>query len=242
MIQLPSNSLIIVTGAANGNGFAISKKLENSGAEIVRVDKSELPQNPNNFSGDVTNEDFIAEVYDFCSTKKFKFIGLVNNAGITLPSEFPYPKSFWDKTIEVNLTAPFLWIETFMPLFIKSANGSIVNITSLGAERAFPNNPSYIASKGGLKMLSKYYAKSLGKNGIRVNNLGPGYIETDMTKSSFSNKKTKINRENHTFLHRWGKPDDVADACCFLFSEESKYITGQDIYVDGGWLSNGLIE
>jgi len=242
MIKLPSNSLIIVTGAANGNGFAISKKLEDSGAEIIRVDKSRLPKNPNNFSGDVTNENFINEVYNFCLTKQFSFFGLVNNAGIGLPSESPYPKSYWEKTIAVNLTAPFLWIEAFLPLFIKSANGSIVNITSLGAERAFPNNPSYIASKGGLKMLSKFYAKSLGNYKIRVNNLGPGYIETNMTKASFSNEKIRINRENHTFLGRWGKPEDVADVCCFLFSDESRYITGQDIYVDGGWLSNGLIE
>ena len=127
-------------------------------------------------------------------------------------------------------------------LFAEVKDGSIINITSLGAELAFPNNPAYIASKGGLKMLTKFYAKSMGKYGIRVNNVGPGYIQTDMTKSSYSDEHIRGNRESHTFLGRWGQPQDVANACLFLCSDESKYITGQDIYVDGGWTANGLIE
>ena len=127
-------------------------------------------------------------------------------------------------------------------IFQKINKGSIINITSLGAERAFPNNPSYIASKSGLKMLTKFYAKSLGRYGVRANNVGPGYIVTEMTKKAYFDLQTKQAREKHTFLGRWGKPEDLVGVCVFLASDASSYITGQDIYVDGGWNSNGLVE
>jgi len=122
----------------------------------------------------------------------------------------------------------------------KNKSGSIINITSLNAELAFPNNPAYVASKGGLKMLSKALARDWGIYGIRVNNLGPGYIKTDMTEASFNNKTTRKEREERTMLGRWGEVDDLIGPCVFLASDASEYITGQDIYIDGGWLGKGL--
>ena len=118
----------------------------------------------------------------------------------------------------------------------------MINITSLGAERAFPNNPAYIASKGGLKMLTRYYAKELGADGIRVNNVGPGYMLTDMTRKGYENDSLRRAREQQTLLKRWGQPADLQGVVIFLASDASSYVTGQDIYVDGGWLTNGLIE
>ena len=235
-------TLAIVTGAANGNGKAIAELLDNSGVFVIRVDLEECDTDCISFVGDVTSLKLICEVNDFCEKQHVDKLILINNAGVTYPNEYPYPKKDWDKTIEVNLTAPYQWIEKLMPLFMRVGNGSIVNITSLGAELAFPNNPAYIASKGGLKMLTKYYAKSMGEYGVRVNNIGPGYIKTDMTRASYLNKNTRKNREDHTFLGKWGESKDVATACMFLCSDESKYITGQDIYVDGGWTANGLVE
>ena len=242
MIKLTDNSLIVVTGAAQGNGQAIADTVEKAGARVVRIDLLSLSENENNFTGSVESDDLIEEVVRYCEEQQYQTLSLINNAGITLPHEYPYPLDSWEKTLSVNLSAPFKWIEAFVPLLKSADNASVVNITSLGAELAFPNNPAYIASKGGLKMLTKFYAKSLGRYGVRVNNIGPGYIKTDMTSTSYSNKDIKLQREKHTFLKRWGEPSDIADACLFLCSEESKYITGQDIYVDGGWTSNGLIE
>ncbi len=242
MIKLDDDTLAIVTGAAKGNGKAIADALEDANAHVVRVDLLQCDNSNDSFIGEITDDSLIARVVDHCSGQKYKTLILVNNAGVTFPSEYPYPEENWDSTIAVNLSAPFKWIEAFVPLFKVAENSSIVNITSLGAELAFPNNPAYIASKGGLKMLSKFYAKSLGKYGVRVNNVGPGYITTDMTQESYSNQATKEKRENHTFLGRWGTPSDVAGVCVFLCAKESKYITGQDIYVDGGWTANGLIE
>jgi NAD(P)-dependent dehydrogenase (short-subunit alcohol dehydrogenase family) len=242
MIKLDKNSLVIVTGAAKGNGRAISKAIEAAGAKVIRVDQLELEFNERNFVGQVTDQNLIDKVVSFCEKHQYETISLINNAGVSFPHEYPYPIENWDKTIEVNLSAPFQWVEAFIPLFKKVSNSSIINITSLGAELAFPNNPAYIASKGGLKMLTKFYAKSLGRYGVRANNVAPGYIVTDMTHASYSNEKTKTNREAHTFLGRWGLPSDVANVCLFLCSDESRYITGQDICVDGGWTANGLIE
>ena len=90
-------------------------------------------------------------------------------------------------------------------------------------------------------MLSKSLAKDWGKYGIRVNNLGPGYISTKMTKKSFKDKKANLIRKKHTLLNRWGTTNDLVGPAIFLASDSSKYVTGHDLYVDGGWLANGLI-
>ena len=118
--------------------------------------------------------------------------------------------------------------------------GSIINITSIGAELGFPNNPAYIAAKGALKQLTRSLALDLGSFGIRVNNIGPGYFRTDMTKGSWNDPQLEEDRIRRTILGRWGEPDDLAGAAIFLASEASRYITGQDLYVDGGWLAKGL--
>ena len=123
----------------------------------------------------------------------------------------------------------------------KQKKGSIINITSINAELGFPRSPAYNASKGGLKMLGKAFAKDWSKYGIRVNNVGPGYFRTDMTSKRFKNKKYRSERENQTLLGRWGEPDDLIGPCIFLVSDASRYITGQDLYVDGGWIINSGI-
>lgn len=242
MIRLESDSLVVVTGAARGNGKAIADAIEKAGGRVVRVDVLPLEESERSFTGSVDDDNLIDNVKSYCEGQSYQTLSLVNNAGVTFPHEYPYPRKDWDKTLEINLSSPFKWIEAFIPLLKDASNSSIVNVTSLGAELAFPNNPAYIASKGGLKMLTKFYAKSLGKYGVRANNVGPGYIVTDMTSGSYADKNLRLQREKHTFLERWGDSSDIADVCLFLCSHESRYITGQDIYVDGGWTSNGLIE
>ncbi len=119
-------------------------------------------------------------------------------------------------------------------------SGVIVNITSLNAELAFPNNPAYISFKGALRQLSKSLALDFGKYGIRVNSVGPGYFHTSMTQKSWNSPRKKKEKEKHTMLGRWGQPKDLAGIVIFLASDSSSYITGQDIYVDGGWISKGM--
>ena len=98
----------------------------------------------------------------------------------------------WEKTMAINLRAPFLLIQNLIKLDLINSGGSIINITSLSAELGFPDNPAYIASKGALKQLTKSLALDLGKKGIRVNAIGPGYVRTNMTKKVGKNTTEKI--------------------------------------------------
>ena len=165
---------------------------------------------------------------------------LVNNAGVTYGNNlFEYNDSDWEKTYQVNLKAPYV-LSKRIARIMKGSGGSIINITSLNAEMAFPDNPAYVAMKGGLKQLTKSLACDLGKYNIRVNNVGPGYMRTEMTRKSWSNLKTYEERKNKTLLNRWGESSDLIGVTVFLSSDASSYITGQDIYVDGGWLIKGL--
>lgn len=236
----------LITGAANGIGAAISSKLKSVGFAIVGIDISS-PENITDFHRfyreDITNSQKMLDIFKEL-IHSFQDISLVNNAGITLPGQSHYKTEDWNRTLQVNLTAVFELSELFAG-FVKSrqiTKGGIVNIGSLSAHRSFPNNPAYIASKHGVIGLTKYYAEALGLHGIRVNSVSPGYIATNMTKNSQNSANRAKMIENHTFLRKWGSPDDVANAVSFLLSDDSKYISGTDLRVDAGWLSRGLFE
>ena len=159
-------------------------------------------------------------------------------AGITRGNNvFDYDEEDWENTYQVNLKAPFE-LSREVARYMKNSGGSIINITSLNSELGFPNNPAYVAMKGGLKQLTKSLAVDLGKYNIRVNNVGPGYIKTNMTKQGWKNNRKEI--EDRTILGRWGRPEELVGTIVFLLTSASSYITGQDIYVDGGYLTKGL--
>lgn len=207
----------IVTGSSKGLGKAIVEGLREMGANVHCYTRSE--------GNDVTNDDQIREF-----VQKLDIVDvLVNNAGVTGKS--------WDETMQVNLRAPYIFSEATKSKM--TAGGSIINISSINAELGFPGNPSYVASKHGLKGLTRSLAVDYASLGIRVNAVGPGYFKTDMTVKSWSNRNELI--KNHTMLKRWGDPKDIRGAIVFLASDASSFITGQTIYVDGGWLSNGLV-
>jgi NAD(P)-dependent dehydrogenase (short-subunit alcohol dehydrogenase family) len=191
---------------------------------------------------DITNTKKFQNICKKIFLKHQKIDVLINNAGVTFPkieSEL-YDQKKWSDTLKINLTAAFNCTQTVIEHMIKNKKGSIINITSINAELGFPNNPAYVASKGGLKMLSKSFARDYGMFGIRVNNIGPGYFKTTMNKKSWENLKTRKMRSSRTMLARWGDPEELVGPCIFLVSDASSYITGHDLYVDGGWLANGL--
>jgi 2-deoxy-D-gluconate 3-dehydrogenase len=166
---------------------------------------------------------------------------LINNTGVSFPSNDCYNENIWDRTFEVNLNGAFPSSSKVAELMKKKRNGSIINITSLGAELGFPGNPSYTASqkKGGLKQLSKAMSVDLSQHNIRVNNICPGYFRTDMTQKSYNDSDFKETRNKRIMLKRWGNPSDLVGPCIFLASKAAMYITGIDLPVDGGWLANG---
>ena len=245
------NKVVLITGAGRGIGQHLAEKIAEQNAVVYAIDKrfakktsKHSMKNLFKIKCDITDQDAFKQVCANIVRKNKRIDVLVNNAGISQANKQSgklYAKNKWDETLRINLTAHFSCSQEVIQYMKKRKQGSIINITSINAELGFPRNPAYVASKGGLKMLGKALAKDWGKYGIRVNNLGPGYIRTEMTKSSYSNKKLREERTKHTMLGRWGEKDDLVGPCIFLASDASKYITGQDVYVDGGWISNSII-
>jgi len=241
---------VLITGANGSIGTEIVIKFLNAGANCLCLDKNlkklkKLTSNKN-FSEKITFFEIDFEKKNLSQNflknfkKKTKIDILINNAGFSKSKKFlKYTLKDWRKTLEVNLTSPFIISQLISKKFMISG-GSIINITSLAAEQGFPDNVAYVASKGGLKQLTKAMAIDLADKNIRVNSIGPGYVKTKMTEKSWLNKKKKKNRSDRIILDRWADPKDIANTCLFLGSELSNYINGQDIYVDGGWLSKGL--
>ena len=243
----------VVTGASRGLGNAIADALLRAGATVLLVSANQerLQAATAAFQAeglraamyccDLADKAQIADLLAAIRRDPGRVDILVNAAGMTEGHPLlDYPADLWERTLQVNLTAAFLLAQGVAALMVEQQSGSIINITSINAERGFPGNPAYVAAKGALKQLSKALAVDLAPYGIRVNNIGPGYFHTDMTNGSWQDPERRAQRSNRTLLGRWGEGADLAGLVILLASPAAAYITGQDFYVDGGWLAKGL--
>ena len=239
----------IVTGASRGIGAAIAQGLAGAGATTYGTGRSEKPEwesseNLHYKRCDIANSEVIQKLCQEIYEQHERLDILVNAAGLTLPLKdtdtLEERLANFDRTIEVDLRAPYAGSMAAAPYMAKSGGGSIINITSINSVVGFPGNPGYVAAKAGLRMMTKGLAMDLVKDNIRVNNVAPGYIETSMTKGSFSNPETYEQRRRHMIIPRWGQPEDLVGATIYLASNASAYVTGQDIFVDGGWTAKGM--
>jgi len=167
---------------------------------------------------------------------------LVNAAAITLaktPDAEANNQAF-DRTIALDLVAAHRCCMTAAEHMKRTGGGSIINITSLADRFGFPDNPGYVAAKGGLLALSKALALDFAAFGIRVNAIAPGYIRTDMTLGSYNDPVRHAERLSRMMIKRWGVSEDFAGAAIYLASNASSYVTGADLVVDGGWTAKGL--
>lgn len=244
------NKVVIVTGAARGNGRAIAEGFLEYGAVVYFFDMLEDVESivelaktskAHSVVGNLRNKTDIDRLVSTVVKEEGCIDVLVNNAGISFPSDDDcYNEDVWNRTFEINLKGAFLLSSRVSEVMKKKNKGSIINITSLGAELGFPDNPSYVASKGGLKQLGKAMAVDFAQYNIRVNNVCPGYFKTDMTLKSYNDPDLREARDKRIALGRWGNPSDLVGSCIFLASKAAAYITGIDLIVDGGWLIKGL--
>ena len=227
--------IIVITGGSKGIGKSICGNLLKKKYKIINVSRSNCSlKNVKNYKCDISNYLDVRETFK----KIKKFDVLINNSGIT---EFNnnYIDTF-NKIVDTNLKGAFYCSIEALKILKKRKNSSIINICSINAYQAFPDNPGYVSSKGGLLSLTRSLALDLAKFGIRVNSVGPGYFRTSMTKKSWNNLKKRKKIRESTILKRWGVPKDLEGIIVFLSSDSSEYITGQDIYVDGGWSAKGI--
>lgn len=235
----------IVTGSARGIGKAIAEKLASEGANIVVVDVNleaaeetakELASNGVKTLAKKVNVVSFDEVNSLFTEVKKEWGSvdiLVNNAGITRDNLLlrMKPEDF-DLVIDVNLKGVFNGIKAAFPIMMKQKSGKIVNIASVIGIMGNISQANYSASKGGVIALTKTAAREFGKRGVNVNAVAPGYINTPMTDELSDQVKNGILQMIP--MDKMGQPEDVANVVLFLSSNESDYITGQTIVVDGG--------
>jgi len=245
------DKIILITGAGRGIGLALARGFREAGAMVcgsvrspearARICRELEIEEEGVFIGDITDCSFQEDMVREIIRRHGRIDVLVNNAGFTRsnPAE-TYPLEDWNRTLDVNLKAVFQLCQVVGREMIKQKQGAIINVTSIGSLTGFPENPAYLASKGGLRLLTKGLARDWARHGIRVNNLCPGYIKTDMTMQGYNDPVKYAERINRVLIKRFGEPEDLIGPAIFLASEASGYITGADLVVDGGWLANGL--
>jgi len=233
---------IIVTGASGGIGNAIIKKLSEAGANILasgtRIEK--LEELKKNFEGlkilkfDISQSDKIEEFIENATSELGGNLdGIVNNAGITQDNlAIRMSIDEWQKVININLTSTFLMSKFAIKKMLKNKSGKIVNITSVVGHTGNLGQANYTASKAGIVAMSKSLAIEYAKKNININCISPGFIKTAMTDKIDDKFKEVIVSKIPSA--RLGEPDDIANAVLFLSSEQSNYINGETLHVNGG--------
>jgi gluconate 5-dehydrogenase len=237
-----SGKIAVVTGASRGIGAAIADGLKDAGATVFGLSRSgTAPRSVTAMACDLSDDVAISHAFATIAAQGGRIDALVNAAGISLPAQSAETElSRFRATVATDLTGVYATILAAYPL-LKNANGAaIINVTSINSIRGFPGNPGYVAAKAGLAGLTRALAGDYAADGVRVNALAPGYVATEMTAKSFADPVMHEERRRHTMLGRWGQPADMVGAAIFLASDASAYVTGQEIFVDGGWIAKGL--
>lgn len=238
----------IITGATRGIGKGIAEIFAKEGAKIAftyagSVDKAkaleeELSQitQVKGFQSDASDFDAAQKLVEDVLAEFGTIDILVNNAGITRDNlMLRMSKDDWDTIIKVNLDSVFNLTKAVIKPMMKAKSGSIINMSSVVGVKGNAGQANYAASKAGVIGFSKSIALELGSRNIRCNVVAPGFIETEMT--AVLDEKTVQSWRDGIPLKRGGQPEDVANACVFLASDKSAYITGQTLNVDGGMLT-----
>ncbi|HNP95126.1 MAG TPA: 3-oxoacyl-[acyl-carrier-protein] reductase [Cyclobacteriaceae bacterium] len=239
----------LITGASKGIGRAIALQYASHGANVAftylsSVEQGQALEKELQDKG-VKAKGYRSDASDFAQADKLindvvadfgSLDILINNAGITMDNLLlRMTEEMWDKIMQVNLKSCFNTVKAAARPMMKQKGGSIINMTSVVGLKGNAGQANYAASKAGIIGFTKSIALELGSRGIRSNAIAPGFIETEMTAKL--DEKTVQSWRDAIPLKRGGQPDDVANACVFLGSDLSSYMTGQVLQVDGGMLT-----
>ncbi len=242
----------LVTGGAQGIGLACAEALAREGAKVLITDVNEgaaegalarlLGQGAQAafVKCDVSRKKEVDAAIDAAVAKFGRLDVLVANAGVVHAAEFlDLEEADFDRVLAVNLKGIFLAGQAAARQMVKQGHGgSIINMSSVNAVLAIPNQVPYVVSKGGVNQLTKVMAVSLAPYGIRVNGIGPGTILTELAKKAvLGNREAERKILSRTPMGRMGQPEEIARVAAFLASDDASYLTGQTIYPDGGRLA-----
>lgn len=244
----------IVTGASRGLGKAIALGFSGAGAKVVLAARGTKPLEAgekaiSDAGGQALGVRTDVTCYDDLKSLVNKTIEVFGNIDVLVNCagqakgvlSQDCSQEDWDLTYRTNLKSAFDLCQLVGRVMIKEGKGgSIINITSIAAELGSPGNPAYNASKGGLRQLTKGFAADWGTYNIRVNNLGPGYFHTEQNSVSWNDPELRSIRSNRCLLNRWAEPFEIVGPAIFLASDASSFVTGHDLYVDGGFLAKSL--
>jgi glucose 1-dehydrogenase len=239
------NRNAIVTGGAQGIGRAIAERFLAEGAKVLLADINiatlaetaaalGCAQCPTGVARQADIDRMVA-----VAVEAFGEIDiLVNNAGVTHAADFlDLTAEDFDRVIAINLRSAFLASQAVARHMIPRRQGAIINMSSVNAVFAIPNQIPYAVSKGGMNQLTKVSALALAPHSIRVNAIGPGTIKTELAQSIMSDEAMERKILSRTPLGRCGEPSEIASIAAFLASDDASYLTGQTIYPDGGRLA-----
>jgi 3-oxoacyl-[acyl-carrier protein] reductase len=248
-----NGKIALVTGGARGIGFAVSKALAREGAQVIIADRdlagaksaADTIQAAGGRSEammvDVADPASVTDLVQKLVQANGRIDILINNAGVGGKTPFlETTLEEWQRIIDINLTGAFFVAQSVAKEMVKSGGGKIVNIASLSGQRGGNGRAAYGAAKAGLELLTKVMAVELAQYRINVNNIAPGAIETEMARYAHD----AATRAAYTYLipmSRYGTPEEIADAAVFLSSDESRYVHGHTLNVDGGFREAGLM-
>jgi gluconate 5-dehydrogenase len=238
----------VVTGGSSGIGWGMAAALARAGAQVVLIarDPQRLEESAASLNAQGCKAAWVsADLADRAAVQRAASDAaaafgepdiLVNCAGVNLrPPLTDLTMAEWDVTMAVNLTAPFLLGQRFGPSMAARGWGRIINVTSQQAQRAFANSGGYGASKGGLAALTRSQSEAWASSGVCCNSVCPGFVPTRLNAAVANDPARSAAMAAHTMVGRNGEPADFAGTAVFLASRASDYVTGQTIYVDGGF-------
>lgn len=232
---------VIVTGAARGIGRGIAAACVSEGAKVMLVDINPEVENVAvelgaiGFVIDVANPDSGKAAVVKALAAWGRIDGLVNNAGRVDEADIlETSQDLWDSTMDLNLRAPYLWSQAVLPCMIENGGGSIVNISSIEASQVRPRHFPYVVSKSGLNSMTRAIATDFGRQGIRCNTISPGSVKTEMFVSytaQYPGLEARLMDLN--YAGRLGTPEEIGQAAVYLLSDETRFLNGHDLVIDG---------